>query len=68
MPEHFECMSCNHVSEVTTKLPKCPQCGSGTGIVSTRPADKDQEAREDDKHSIRPTPNEPESKPGVEPG
>ena len=36
MPDYFDCMRCGHVSLLTTKPPKCPQCGSGAGVIVTR--------------------------------
>jgi hypothetical protein len=37
MPEYFDCMRCGHMSLVSTQPPKCPKCGSGSGVIVTRP-------------------------------
>ena len=36
MTDYFECMQCKAVTPVLLRPPKCGQCGSGTGIISTK--------------------------------
>jgi len=46
MPEYFDCMRCGHMSLVSTKPPKCPECSSGAGVVVTRATDPRQGAHD----------------------
>jgi hypothetical protein len=46
MAEYFDCMRCGHMSLVSSKPPKCPQCGSGSGVVVTRATDPRKETHE----------------------
>ena len=32
--QYFECLSCGRESEILAPPPKCPSCGSGSGVTS----------------------------------
>ena len=34
MVEYFDCLRCHAVTPIVERPPKCPKCGSGTGVVS----------------------------------
>ena len=37
MTDYFDCLRCHVVTPIVERPPKCPKCGSGTGVVSKSP-------------------------------
>lgn len=58
MAEYFECLRCGTEHHVVSRPPKCPECGSGNGLLSgdRRPkksaplADEAQKRKGEKKH------------------